>query len=64
MPDVTSRCEICGEGYAPDERMKFGNTETDHLIKVAYQMISSLQTQLSSAECVLAKLMEVRKNEN
>ena len=54
------RCEACGDGFSPDERMTFTTLDQDNLIAAAYKMLTAAQIQLSSAECVLAKLIEIR----
>ena len=53
-------CGVCGAGQSPDERMVFTDTSTDYLVRAAYEMLSQAQLQLSSAECVLAKLIELQ----
>lgn len=53
-------CEMCGDGYSPDERMQFSNTTTAAVfIKRAYRMMEEIQTRALTMECLLAKAIHL-----
>jgi len=56
-------CNVCGSGLGPDQRMNFDGSSLDDIILAAYMAISTAQEQLASAECCLAKLMQLRAKE-
>ena len=59
MPGEKAACEVCGHGLKPDERMGFKGRRGSDILKAAYEALTSAQLQLATAECCLAKLMEL-----
>lgn len=56
-------CDACGTGLTPDERMNFEGQSYDDILEATHRMIDLARLQLSSAECCLSKLLELRKAE-
>jgi hypothetical protein len=59
-----TRCEMCGDGYTPDERMRFSEDVTAaKLIQRAYDVLEEIQTRVFTIECLMAKALEMNKAE-
>jgi len=59
MTGAETACEICGYGLTPDERMKFEGRTISDILRATYEALTSAQLQIATAECCLAKIMEL-----
>ncbi len=57
------KCDHCGLGFKPDERMNFQGCTPGDMIRAAHDYLTTIRDQMDACECVLAKLVELHKEE-
>lgn len=55
------QCDMCGSGFTPDDRMNFHKRTGTDILESAYRMLVEAQDRIASAECCIAKLIELNK---
>ena len=57
------KCDDCGSGYRPEERMSFNNFTLMQVVEAAQYQLDRARLQLSTAECCLSYVLEKAKAE-
>lgn len=53
------KCDHCGTGFTPDERMNFKDIRATDIQKAMHSLIDQVQLHLLSIECMSAKLIQI-----